>query len=170
MNNSNEMSENSLKCGHFGGMTDTGKPCENPTSGGRCYAHVDENQSDMPDPPDSLGLQGMWLWYYAGPKIMKAGYMKEMDLPLFEQACEAYELGRKSFKTIQEEGRTIKDKDNDTYKRHPEMLNYRQMNQEYRSMTNKLGLNPNARSQIGIPESANEGPEDEMEKILEQSG
>lgn len=160
-------------CGDYGGITEHGDPCGKPEGWGRpddtgpCKYHVNISDGNLPPAPDAFDEEAEWFWNKIGPMLYKEGYLKEIDFPFFEQVCESYGLARNAYKTIQEEGRTVSDEAHGGVKRHPEMLNYKQMASQFEKEAGKLGMNVNARMAINLPDEDQEPSE--MEKILADS-
>lgn len=120
----------------------------------------------MPDPPDQLDEEGVWFWCEIGPLLVQSGYLQEIDFPYFEQACEVYELAREAHSMVKEEGQVLKDPSHGGKKRHPAMLNYKQMADKFGKMCSKMGMNVNARMSIKIEDD--DQRKSQMERLLEE--
>lgn len=162
-------------CGDEGGRKADGGPCGLPAGWGRsvdngkCQRHIDQSsQESWEDPPENLSDRGKLFWKKIESRLDEIGYLDELDYPLLRRAAENYALACRAFDQIIKSDLQIKDEAHGGKKRNPLWLTYKQASDQYSKYCNKLGLSPNARSQIGLPE-----PEDteksDTEKVLEHN-
>jgi len=96
--------------------------------------------------PDGLGGYGIELYRRVGPKLVKNGYLDDVDYDLFIALCESYHLLRMAMVELKADGLSI-DGGRGVKKKHPTFAIYRVVFDNFSKLCNHFGLSPLARGE-----------------------
>lgn len=138
---------------------------------GPCTYHL---PSDLPDEaptelPEPIPEDGERVYVETIQHLQRHNLYDRAD----KQLITAFVLNvlkmREAYQAINEDGWIDHDNKNDRIRKHPAAKLLRDATNDIKKLGNSLGLSPNARSQISVPDDDDEGTS-EMESILDGSG